>query len=138
MPFTTTTEIPVRRCALLMLSAALLSLAFAPAPLPRPVKKSPDLPIQGSWAQVGHPTVTLVVTRDSLTYVNQGRPPSAYGFRCDPTSNPRTYDLLSGGQVDYVGIYRIEGETLTLYYRGAREQRRPTSFENGGYKETFT
>src|SRR4051812_24143408 len=120
----------MRRYVLLLLSAALWSLAFAPAPLPRPVKKTPGLPIQGSWDQVGQPTVTLVVTNDSLTYVNQGGAPSAYGFRCDAAGSPRTYDLLHNGRVAYVGIYRIEGETLTLYYRSAG-QPRPASYEEG-------
>jgi uncharacterized protein (TIGR03067 family) len=129
------------RSSALLLTAALLSLAFAPAPLPRPARKPPPgLPIQGSWDQVGHPTVTLVVTHDSLSYVNSDRPPSAYGFRCDPTKEPKTYDLRypAGGQVAYVGIYKVEGETLTLYYRSVG-QGRPASFERpGGHKETFT
>jgi uncharacterized protein (TIGR03067 family) len=127
----------MRRRATLLLSAVLLSLAFAPAPLPRPVRKPPDPPIQGSWDQVGSPTVTLVVTNDSLTYVNKDRAPSAYGFRCDPRSSPPTYDLLRSGRSAFIGIYRIEGETLTLYYRSAR-QARPTSFDDpGAIRETF-
>jgi uncharacterized protein (TIGR03067 family) len=127
----------MRRCVLL--SLIVLSLAFAPAPLPtRPARKPPELQIFGSWKQVNVSTVTLVVTHDSLTYVNSDRAPSAYGARFDAARRPMTYDLLRGQGVAFVGIYKIEGDRLTLYYRGG-SQNRPTSFEQGGaHKEEFT
>lgn len=121
-----------------LLLSVMLSMAFAPAPLPhRPTRKPPEPQIQGSWKQVGVPTVTLVVTHDSLTYVNSDRAPSPYGARFDPSRRPMTYDLLNGQRVSFVGIYKIEGDRLTVSYRSAT-QSRPTSFEEAStHKEEF-
>jgi uncharacterized protein (TIGR03067 family) len=120
----------MRRCALLLV-LALSSLAFAPAPLPRPPKKAAEPSWLGEWLQNNSPRVTLEVTPTSLTYHNAGGPPSAYGLTFDDKKAPKTYDLLRGGNVAFVGIYKVEGDTLTLCYRGVG-QPRPTSFDKGG------
>jgi uncharacterized protein (TIGR03067 family) len=110
---------------LLLLPGLLLlpvpSLAFAPAPLPKPDIKV----MQGQWAAVTHrtlysngfqnvssvtPGVTLVVAGDVMQFSHHGRPIERYAFR------------LHGGAIDFreaggrarSGIYKLERDTLTI------------------------
>jgi uncharacterized protein (TIGR03067 family) len=127
----------MNRRALLLLFAV-LALAFAPAPFPKPRKEAKEPPIIGSWNQVGSPTVTLVVTSTTLTYENAGGSPSAYFLTFDPARTPKTYELRrqqGEPRASYSGIYKIEGDTLTLHYGGG--ENRPASFQASGIKETF-
>src|SRR5262249_46659263 len=95
----------MRWCALLLLPAA-LSLGFAPAPFAKsPRSQHVPLPqMQGTYVQVGSPTVRLVVTHDRFEYHNQGGPINGYGLRIDATKTPPTYDLLWDDRLSFVGI----------------------------------
>lgn len=123
------------RSALLVL--VVLSLAFAPAPFPRTRKAPPPRDFIGRWQQVGDPTVTLVVTHDSLTFVNQNRPSNAYHLTFDPRTTPRTFQLRhkDSAQRIYTGLYKVEGNELTLTSNSGTTA--PTSFEVGA-KQSFT
>ncbi len=133
----------MRTCALFVAAAAALSLAFAPAPLPKPLKppKVPDW--FGTWDQVGHPSVTFEITATHMTYHNAGGSPNAYFLTFDANKSPKTYDVSrQPGTVSFVGIWKVEGDTLTICYQGAGSSR-PTAFgapggRASGHVETFT
>ena len=121
----------------LLLSFVALSLAFAPAPFPKPGKRPPGLPIGGVWVYQRDSAVTLVVTPTMLTYRRHDFK-DAYEFAFNPAAEPKTYTLRKNGSLDSVGIYRIDGDVLTLCYRNATMPR-PASFEEkGACREIFT
>jgi uncharacterized protein (TIGR03067 family) len=123
----------------LLLTLALLSLAFAPAPFPKSggSKGGPNLTIQGTWRQVDSQT-TLIVTATRFEYYTKEHGPIKYNLRFDATKTPPTYDLLAGETLNAVGIYKVEGQTLTVCYTAGGSPR-PTSFEEDRrhFKEVF-
>src|SRR3954452_14202870 len=106
----------------------LMSLAFAPAPFPRSERRTaPVNDMIGVWG-------SLVITHDRMTYGPQGGPYD-WALKVNPRASPRTFDVTGIGQgnwgAEYRGIYKIEGDVLTLTYNVAAGPR-PTSFEPGG------
>lgn len=120
------------------LLAVLLSLAFAPSPFPKTPRSAADRAIQGSWANKNDASFRLAVTSISLTYQNgNGAPAVPYELTFDATTSPKSYALGSMGRAAFIGIYRIEGNVLTLFYRPAHRPR-PTSFEEGdAFREVY-
>jgi len=124
-----------RRYLALLLVAA-LSLAFAPAPMTRASRRPrPISGMEGLW-QGGS---RLLITADRLTY-HPHESPVEYVLSFDVRANPMTYDIRSVHKTDkawdYQGIWRIEGDTLTLCYSHASHGR-PKSFDGPG-KGSFT
>ena len=62
----------------------------------------------------------LVVTRN-------GKLESKGAFSLDPTKSPPWFDLAENSKVMVFGVYRMEGDKLTL---SLHEQTRPLSFES--------
>src|SRR4051794_35242285 len=103
--------------ALLLFTAA-VSLAFAPAPLTRRATKAPTLPsFLGSWSSDAQAQVTLVLTPTRLEYHNPGGHINGYDLTFDAGKAPPTYDISGQGKSNYSGIWRVEGDKLTMYYR---------------------
>jgi uncharacterized protein (TIGR03067 family) len=103
----------------------LLLLAFAPAPFPRHERRTaPVNEMIGQWSG-------LVVTHDRMTY----NPQYDYALKVNPRASPKTYDITGVGTAnqgwEFRGIYKIEGDVLTLTYNMGTGPR-PTSFEPGG------
>jgi uncharacterized protein (TIGR03067 family) len=112
------------RCFLLL--AVLVSLAFAPAPLPRRENLPGDLKqLQGEWILVrrsrfgqwedGDRGRTAVIgdrVRIRFLHAEHGE----WTIRLDPAKQPKTFDLEAVGTIERViepGIYRLEGDTFT-------------------------
>jgi hypothetical protein len=131
------------RLALLLLAAA--SLGFAPVPfVVRPVKKTPEMAAResllGHWHNPASPSVVVDITPTELAYINSGVRNNVYRMTLDVTKVPFKYDCRKPG-ANFVGLWKIEGDKLTLYYNGERagvaDGGRPTSFTAGGMAEVY-
>jgi uncharacterized protein (TIGR03067 family) len=102
----------------------LVSLAFAPAPLPRPDPSKEDLKkMQGKWVlesrlyqgrPVAHVVATVEVQGDRWTYVNATGDWRAPGkLILDATKVPRR---LHWGPGMHRGVYEINGDTLIFVF----------------------
>src|SRR4051794_25703173 len=92
------------------------SLAFAPAPLPRADRRpKPVMGMEGTWQGQSR----LLITPTRLTY-HPHETPIEYVLSVDARATPATYRLRSAAGRDegwaYHGIWRIQGDTLTLCY----------------------
>jgi uncharacterized protein (TIGR03067 family) len=114
-----------------LLTLALVSLAFAPAPFPKPTSNALDSKaLQGTW--IGADGHEARFEKDRLTYFRQGKMVTSYMMILNAVAKPKTYDLkgIGGGAVDgrtYHGIYNLDKDKLTLCAKGWGEPR-PTEF----------
>src|SRR4051812_1909678 len=101
---------------------AVVSLAFAPAPLPRPVSRAVDLErMQGTWLLVqdrrngppAHlPALQAVVRRDRLTFLLGGKVADSWVITASPATKAKALDLsrdeaLSPNRI--LAVYALEG-----------------------------
>jgi uncharacterized protein (TIGR03067 family) len=115
------------RCVLLLL--AVCCLAFAPAPLPRAQRRAAALPsMEGEWRS----DRPMLVTATHLTFGGASDPPYCK-VAMDRAARPATFDLLSlrDGEAMWLGVYKVEGDTLTICYNQALYGR-PTGFDGPG------
>jgi uncharacterized protein (TIGR03067 family) len=109
---------------LLFALAALPPLAFAPAPFRRPARQTDDLKaIQGDWVRVTRNgkaeepnDYPATIKGNLMRYPNQNY---TYVLTLDQKASPRRIDLVSETDQKYAyrGIYRLEGDTLTISLR---------------------
>jgi uncharacterized protein (TIGR03067 family) len=130
--------------ALLLL--AVVCLAFAPAPFPKP--KKPDLRkadlkrMQGEWTCVSF--IIAGVRQDLSTHTRTarvkgnlmafGRPEDTWRLTLDATGVPGRIDfhrVKPLGGIDLIrGVYRLDGDMLTICWRLSKEEKdRPTGFD---------
>jgi uncharacterized protein (TIGR03067 family) len=137
-----------RSALLLLLLAAVASLAFAPAPLPKPDPTKADWQkLQGKWVRLsftvgGQPmqmkdTTTVVFSGNRLKYTGPTMSTHEWSINLDAKKKPKVLDMtgVQGGEkgVTYWGIYRLEGDTLTVCgFKGTNDSARPRDFN--GFK----
>jgi uncharacterized protein (TIGR03067 family) len=122
---------------------AVLSLAFAPAPFPRPGLSKADLEkMQGEWICISfltegrrhdllaHP-LTAKVQGDRMTF---GSPDDTWRLTRDGGGIARHIDfhrVKPLGGIDLIrGVYRLDNDTLTICWCLRKEEKdRPTGFD---------
>ena len=125
-----------------LFSVALLSLAFAPAPLPKHRKAEGELDkLQGTWVLTrqecaGVPDknlrITIVIRGTRFRYLDaRGATISEWSLALDTESNPKRLDMADLGRPtsSQWGVYRFEGEVLKTcctWQMGAR----PADFDS--------
>src|SRR5688572_6297329 len=93
---------------------AVLCLAFAPAPFPRTQRQSaPALApsMDGSW----HSYRPMLIAAAHLTFGDASTPPYCR-LALGRAVRPATFDLvhLQNGEAMWLGIYKVEADTLTI------------------------
>ena len=129
----------------LIVWALLSAVALAPAAPALKDQPPKEPPIIGEWLRVGHTEAGAPVPPDrephhqvftadgkwEYSYGGRNGAPGGKSFVTDPRQNPATIDIRMGvaGQGGWRGIYKVEGDTLTLcLVNGDRE--RPKAFES--------
>jgi uncharacterized protein (TIGR03067 family) len=123
----------MRKYALLVVTAS-LSLAFAPAPLPKPDVAKEDLrKMQGSWAltsclEAGRPLpsssegIVVVIAGDRMTYSYRGGSHTEWAMALDARRKPKVLDTrlsTQPGAAAWPGVYELKGDTLWICYVAA-------------------
>ncbi len=109
-----------------------LSLGFAPAPVYRPKPETkPDhwKMLVGRWVgDTPNKGYTVDISDGRMVYNGT----IIYTLTLDPVARPATYDIkgTAGTTATFTGIYKLEGDTLTLCYNGGN-QGRPAAFGKG-------
>ena len=127
------------------LFAVVVSLAFAPAPLPRVSRAGPrsDLErLQGTWEVVDsrmsgvemthNKGARVEVRRERWTFIDKTDSATRlhWDLRLNPSATPPEIDFEGlEGVASSRGIYRLEGDTLTISYGYVTGGGRPTAFD---------
>ncbi len=119
-----------------LLLGVVFSLAFVPAPEPRPPRG--DLhAIQGTWVQTALLTqqelrltgqTTILITGNQMRFDDSTERRITLG----PKKNPKTLDLTSGSRKQEF-IYQVDGDTLKICWHlsGAKRPSRMDGTEEG-------
>lgn len=116
------------------LSAAILSLSIMAPALKDPPAKEP--PIVGTWQEIGRSNGLQYEFNSQgewiISRAGQIHDPSTpRTFKLNPTDGPTAIDLTET-PMPYLGIFKIEKDTLTLSFRHSGEGGRPTSVDFRG------
>jgi uncharacterized protein (TIGR03067 family) len=106
--------------------------------------------MQGAWDRVriavaGRPSpaggITAVITKDRLKWLADGRPMVVWALTLDAAKTPRAFDAVPIGQGEkpptWRGIYRLQGDTLTICYHRSKRPRDFTGSQPGVWVEVF-
>jgi uncharacterized protein (TIGR03067 family) len=134
----------------ILLILAVFVVGFAPAPFPRRSKAEPEKDdlkkMQGLWHCVrrtlaGNPSsrgdVTVEIAGSRFRYRVDGRVTTEWQVTLDASKKPKVLDrervaAATRGSIVLRGIYRLEGDTLTVCYHQGRTEGRPADFDGTG------
>ena len=130
-----------------LLMIGVLAFAVPDRPDPTPKRANPlKEQLQGEWRVVEssynggqpHPGIgpgVVIVFKDDrmILHLQPGDAGAIYAIRLDETKNPAAFDFSYGtgksGWNPTIGIFKIEGDTLTIcYHTGTPASVRPTQF----------
>jgi uncharacterized protein (TIGR03067 family) len=131
---------------------AAVLLGFAPAPFPKPARPASARQalkeLEGSWVAVrrclaGHDLMrpgsgmTAEFAGERVSYYVETGSKTEWTITLDVGKDPRVFDQkqvnVAGGEHILWGVYRLEGDTLTICYRLGKDPRvRPRSLEGKG------
>ncbi len=130
-----------------LLTLAVLVMGFAPAPFPRRSKPEKDdlEKMQGLWqcirrTHAGRPAsrgnVTVEIASSRFRYRVDGRITTEWAVTLDSRKKPKVLDRQRvggpGAMIVLRGIYRLEGDTLTVCYHQSQSEGRPADFDGSG------
>jgi uncharacterized protein (TIGR03067 family) len=130
----------VSRTPVPLLAFALFVPSVESAPKPKDAPKTAPANLIGQWkaessrrkiAPLPPGDLTVTLTADGKTEGRiGGKTTSAWTFTCDPKKDPAEIDLTREAPlgVPLPGIYKLDGDTLTVCVSTGRRQR-PTSFD---------
>jgi len=141
----------IRFCSWSLVCVFLAAATIAPAAPALKDRAPKEAPIFGEWFRVGHTEAGAPVPPDrdahhqvfskdgKWEYSYGGRPDGNPGksFTTDTRQSPATIDISLGaaGKAHWRGIYKVDGDTLTLcLVTGDRE--RPKTFESTADRPT--
>jgi RNA polymerase sigma factor (sigma-70 family) len=92
--------------------------------------------VENPWVFLGKPplaefagdTLTTNFLEGSESGKGQAAVYPAFKFKLDPASRPRAIDLQEAGKKARLGIYRLDGDDLTVCLRLTGKQQRPAAF----------
>jgi uncharacterized protein (TIGR03067 family) len=136
-----------------MYSSLLVGLALAVgAPGREPAAKDPPT-IVGAWVgekavaggkekPVPEGGITFTFTADGQLTVNEGNRKKADtgSYKLDPKKDPAEIDIIPPAEKKdptVLGIYKLDGDTLTLCFGRGKAGSRPTTFESPEGSETI-
>jgi uncharacterized protein (TIGR03067 family) len=141
-----------------LLVGVILSLGFAPAPLPKPDSTKTELKkLQGTWIRVRctlsgqlmttgpQGNIRAVINGNRLQYVQDGSSTTDWALTVDARKKPKVFDIKgitpSISTFTFLGVYRLEGDTLIVSSRRTtNDNERPADFDGskrGVYIEIF-
>ncbi len=123
------------------LIATLLCAAFAAAaPVPKELKRDDAARLVGEWQTVrseynGREYIKdyLIFTRDTVNW-KPAKDGADYLWKLtlDPTASPKEFQIVMNGNIAYSGLYKFDGDKLTLV---CKQNAKPDGFtsDNGTY-----
>jgi len=129
----------MRQIVLTLALAMLISFEAGAKPIPKSVQNQPPkndmVLLQGEWMVVSiEAPKNVTPSPDRRLKVNSNEWVFSHGkfdFKIDATKSPKQIDLMKEPGKVWPGIFKIEGDTLTLCRSHGAGGERPTAFAGG-------